>query len=67
MISSLLNIAYLIPIPIRAFMVPEGEQPLTFKEGPMLCVIPLCITAVGSVVSFFFVNSLYESLLPIVQ
>ena len=37
MISSLLNIAYLIPIPILAFMVPKGEQPLPFKEGPMLC------------------------------
>ena len=67
MISSLLNIAYLVPIPIRAFMVPEGEDPLPFKEGPMLCVVPLCITAVGSVVLFFFANSIYECLLPIVQ
>jgi len=67
MISSLLNIAYLIPIPIRAFMVPEGEQPMDFKEGPMMCVVPLCITAIGSVVLFFFANSIYECLLPIVQ
>lgn len=67
MISSLLNIAYLIPIPIRAFMVPEGAEPMAFKEGPMMCVVPLCITAVGSVVLFFFANSIYECLLPIVQ
>ena len=67
MISSLLNIAYLIPIPVLAFMVPKGEQAMPFKEGPMLCVIPLCITAVVSILSFFFANSMYECLLPIVQ
>ncbi len=67
MISSLLNIAYLVPIPIRAFMVPDGEEPLSFHEGPMMCVVPLCITAVGSVALFFFANSIYDCLLPIVQ
>ena len=67
MISSLLNIAYLVPIPIRAFMVPDGEEPQSFNEGPMMCVVPLCITAVGSVALFFFANSIYDCLLPIVQ
>jgi multicomponent Na+:H+ antiporter subunit D len=67
MISSLLNIAYLVPIPIHAFMVPAGQQPQSFSEGPMMCVVPLCITAVGSVVLFFFANSIYDCLLPIVQ
>lgn len=65
MISSLLNIAYLVPIPIRAFMTPVGEQPMKFKEAPMMCVVPLCITAIGSVVLFFFGNWMYEILLPI--
>ncbi len=67
MISSLLNIAYLIPIPIQAFMVPPGEKPMPFKEGPMLCVVPLCITAIGSVALFLFADSIYACLLPIVQ
>lgn len=67
MISSLLNIAYLIPIPIRAFMVPEGEKPKTWHEAPMMCVVPLCITAMGSVVLMFFASSIYEALLPIVE
>lgn len=67
MISSLLNIAYLIPIPIKAFMVPKGEQPMEFKEAPMMCVVPLCITAIGSVVLMFFANPIYEVLLPIVS
>ena len=65
MISSLLNIAYLIPIPIRSFMTPKGEEPMKFKEAPMMCVVPLCITAVGSVGLFFFANEIYEVLLPI--
>ncbi|MDG1513945.1 MAG: proton-conducting transporter membrane subunit [Mariniblastus sp.] len=65
MISSLLNIAYLIPIPIRAFMTPAGEAPMKFKEAPMMCVVPLCITAVGSVALFFFGNEIYDVLLPI--
>ena len=65
MVSSLLNIAYLIPIPIRAFMTPVGEPPMKFKEAPMMCVVPLCITAVGSVVLFFFGNEIYDVLLPI--
>ena len=65
MISSLLNIAYLIPIPIRSFMTPKGEKPMKFKEAPMMCVVPLCITAVGSVALFFFANEIYEVLLPI--
>lgn len=67
MISSLLNIAYLIPIPMRAFMTPDSQEPQSFKEAPMMCVVPLCITAVGSVVLFFVANWLYEFLVPITQ
>ena len=67
MISSLLNIAYLIPIPIRAFMTPKGQEPMKFKEAPMMCVVPLCITAVGSVALFFVADSIWQVLLPIVN
>lgn len=65
MVSSLLNIAYLVPIPIRAFMTPAAKEPLKFKEAPWMCVVPLCITAIASVVLFFFGNWMYEILLPI--
>jgi multicomponent Na+:H+ antiporter subunit D len=65
MVSSLLNIAYLIPIPIRAFMTPAGREPMKFSEAPMMCVVPLCLTAIGSIVLFFFGNWMYEVLLPI--
>ena len=66
MISSLLNIAYLIPIPIRAFMTPAGEKPKKYKEAPLLCVVPLCLTAMGSVVLLFFADAIYNVLLKIV-
>ncbi len=101
MISSLLNIAYLIPIPIQAFMAPlehdagkhhphsshsssgdGADNDSTdehangthehhaladgIHEAPMMCVVPLCITAVGSLVLFFTAPWIYEVLLPVV-
>ncbi len=67
MISSLLNIAYLVPVPVLAFLTPKGEEPQKFKEAPMMCVVPLCITAIGSVLLFFFADPIYEVLLPITE
>ena len=32
----------------------------------MMCVVPLCITAVGSVVLMFFADAIYQVLLKIV-
>jgi multicomponent Na+:H+ antiporter subunit D len=66
MISSLLNIAYLVPIPVRAFMTPAGQEPMTLKEAPLMCVVPLCITAVGSVLLFFFAHEICGVMEPIV-
>ena len=65
MISSLLNIAYLIPIPIRAFMTPAGQEPMKFREAPAMCVVPLCLTAIGSVALFFAANEIWHWLEPI--
>jgi multicomponent Na+:H+ antiporter subunit D len=66
MISSLLNIAYLVPIPVRAFMTPADQEPMTLKEAPLMCVVPLCITAVGSVLLFFFAHEICGVMEPIV-
>jgi multicomponent Na+:H+ antiporter subunit D len=67
MISSLLNIAYLIPIPIQAFRAPLDGKKIEYKEAPMMCVVPLCLTAIGSVALFFAVNWLYDFLEPITK
>lgn len=66
MISSLLNIAYLLPIPMRAFLSPaDTKPPAGLREAPWMCVVPLCITAVGTVVLFFASEWIYKVLLPI--
>ena len=62
MISSLLNIAYLLPIPLRAFF--PGTK-TTFagagiKEAPLPSLIALCITTLGCVILFVYPQPLYE-------
>ncbi len=68
MVSSLLNIAYLMPIPIRGFFCKPDEDnpgPLRIQEAPLLCVLPLAFTAIGCVVLFFLADELYRLVLPI--
>ncbi len=77
MISSLLNVAYLLPIVARGFFVPSGEpQPVAagaaaappraaIREAPWFCVVPLCLTALGCLALFFFADPLYRLLEPI--
>jgi len=51
LLSTLLNIGYLLPPVIRAFLLPPpaGEAVDGVREAPLLCVVPLCLTAAGSV------------------
>nr|MBV6628414.1 monovalent cation/H+ antiporter subunit D family protein [Oceanococcus sp. HetDA_MAG_MS8] len=50
--STMLNIAYLLPIPLRGFL---GHPPASkaIAEAPLSMVLPLCITAALSVFWFF--------------
>ena len=75
MLSSLLSIAYLMPVVARAFFVEaeassdpdHGEVSTTgIREAPLLCVVPLCLTAVGCLLLFVFAGPIYQLLLPIV-
>lgn len=53
--SSLLNAAYFLPIVYRAFFAqPAAGVDTTIKEAPIFCLVPLCVTAVGSVALFFY-------------
>lgn len=62
MISSLLNIAYLLPIPFHAFFsgkdVTCGETKV--KEAPLPSLIALCITTAGCISLFVYPQPLYE-------
>lgn len=77
MLSSLLNVAYLLPIPARAFFAASAGRPAhslgaaanpeadRIEEAPLLCLVPICITAVGCILLFFAVGGLYDFLLHI--
>ena len=69
MISSLLNIAYLMPIVARGFFLPpvEGSERPAIKEAPLFCLLALCITAIGGVVLFFLADKMVQVLIPIAQ
>ena len=57
MLSSLLNVAYLLPIVARGFFLPvpgaEAGTPNKIEEAPLACLIALCATALLTIVLFF--------------
>ena len=75
-LSSLLNIAYLIPVAIRGFLPSpaeaggglaggHGPDGGGIAEAPAFCVVPLCFTAFSCIVLFFYADRLYAFLRPI--
>ena len=69
MVSSLLNVAYLLPIVGRGFFRPatDGKLPKSFAEAPLLVWLPPAITAAGCIVLFFYAGSIQTLLAPIVS
>ncbi len=57
MLSSLLNVGYLMPIVARAFFLPPPDAPpnakIAVEEAPVACLIALAVTALLSIVLFF--------------
>jgi len=68
-VSSLLNIAYLVPIVSKAFFVApkEGKNavPEGFAEAPILCVMPPVFTAACCFAVFFYAGEITAFLEPI--
>jgi len=60
MVSTLLNIAYLIPIPIRAFFGGSSEPKKPIKEAPIPCLVAIITTATLCVIVFFFPSALLQ-------
>ncbi|MEM8988603.1 MAG: proton-conducting transporter membrane subunit [Pseudomonadota bacterium] len=68
MISSILNVVYLLPIAIRAFYA--GGKPATpqrIQEAPFFCVAPPVFTAAGCLVLFFAFPAVVDFLQPILE
>jgi multicomponent Na+:H+ antiporter subunit D len=66
MVSSLLSIGYLMPIVVRAFFrpLPEGEEE-GVREIPLLMLLPICATALACFAIFFYADSVYRLLAPV--
>ena len=53
---------------LRAFFspAPGGEPGGEVREAPLLCLVPLCLTALVGLVLFFLAPALEALLLPVV-
>jgi multicomponent Na+:H+ antiporter subunit D len=70
MVSSLLNVAYLLSIVGRAFFLPPRKDDHHavhgdgIHEAPLACVVPLSLTALGCIVLFFQIDNITALLAP---
>jgi|TARA_B110000495_G_scaffold129917_1_gene113088 multicomponent Na+:H+ antiporter subunit D len=61
LISSLLNVFYLLPVAVTAFFrTDDSEEDQGIKEAPLACVVPLSLTAIGCFVLFFLADPLLQ-------
>ena len=75
MVSSLLNVAYLLPIVVNGFFRPLPEQgghehaiePGKLQEAPFFCVIAPCITAVGCLALFIYADPIRQFIARMVE
>jgi multicomponent Na+:H+ antiporter subunit D len=67
-ISSLMNIVYLLTPAARAFMDPlPAGMPSERAEAPAFCLVPAWVTAVGCVILFLLMGDLVRYLEPLVE
>ncbi|KAA3623540.1 MAG: monovalent cation/H+ antiporter subunit D family protein, partial [Proteobacteria bacterium] len=66
LISTLLNIWYLLEIPVRAFFRPAGAQ-ARGGEAPLSCLLAIGVTATASFLLFLFPGPLYRAAAQLVE
>jgi multicomponent Na+:H+ antiporter subunit D len=67
MVSSLLNVAYLLPIVARGFFVPPADEKRgAIREAPLPCLIALCATALLCIVLFFQAEGIEQLLIGMI-
>lgn len=59
-ISSMLNIYYLLSIPVKAFFMPADDAEVGIKEAPLPCVIGMAIPTAITIYLFFDPSLFYE-------
>ena len=67
LISSLLNVAYLLPLVGKGFFLKTTNQtgPTKFSESPTLVWAPPAFTAFGCIILFFYAGHIQAFLMPI--
>jgi multicomponent Na+:H+ antiporter subunit D len=60
--SSLLNIAYLLPVPVRGFFgkAKDGTEYVQIKEAPISCLLAMVFTSLACIALFFYPGPFYE-------
>jgi len=60
--SSLLNIAYLLPVPVRGFFgtARDGTTYTRIKEAPLSCLLAMIVTSLACLALFFYPDPFYE-------
>lgn len=71
-LSSILNIVYLIPISIRAFMKPPKDisidnRLIEVRKKNIWVIVPPVISASGAFILFFYVGSIVDFLQPVIS
>ena len=65
-VSSILNIGYLLPIVLRGFLKKAPDtSPLKPGKPPVLAVLPPVITALGTILLFFAIGPLVDFISPV--
>jgi multicomponent Na+:H+ antiporter subunit D len=65
MLSSLLNVAYLLPIPLRAFFRPARTPVADVREAPLASLLTLLFTAGCCIALFFGIDAVIALLAPL--
>jgi len=62
LVSSLLNVTYLVSIPLRAFFLPPAERGggAGLREAPLACLCAIAVTALGCFLLFFLPGPLFR-------
>ncbi|MGY8814249.1 MAG: proton-conducting transporter transmembrane domain-containing protein, partial [Gammaproteobacteria bacterium] len=60
MISSLLNIAYLLPVPLNGFIRRSSDPEQGIKEAPVNCLLAMTITSIACLILFFYPDPWYH-------
>jgi len=66
-VSSILNVAYLLPIVARGFFMKSDDEIAPPKGSPFLVVLAPCLTAAGCLVLFFSVGAIASYLAPVFE